>query len=177
MKYFFPDNTVLINFAHIGQLSLLETLLQGHGSWAAAVAAECENSSEYPGLDELRNVPAFMGAVLHPDNAERVDARTIQSMLRVPGDPPEKSYGEAETIAIIRRRGLDAFFLTDDGGAIAWLAEHHPELKTFQTTQLLALAVRAGKLALADATLHLATLRRLRRTRMTDSDFRSLVEG
>lgn len=176
MTYFFPDNTVLINFAHIGQLSLLATLLQGRGRWAAAVAAECENSAEFPGLHELRNVPEFMGEALYPDNAERIDARTIQSMLRFPGDAPDKSYGEAVTIAIIRRRGLEALFLTDDGGAITWLAANHPELKTFNTTQLLALAVRAGKLSMDDATIHISTLRRLRRTRMTDFEFRTLAQ-
>ena len=175
MKLFFPDNTVLVSFAHIRQIPVLEGLLQGRGRWASSVAAECERSAELPELDDLRGVSDFLGAPLMSDPAERVDARAIQTLLREPGDPPGKGFGESETIAIIVRRRLDAFFLTDDRGAIDYLAVEHPEIKIYRATALLALAVRVGLLGSDDALAHLAVLRDSRRTRMPDSSFRRLL--
>lgn len=176
MIHFFPDNTVLVNFAHIHQIPVLEVLLQGRGRWASSVAAECERSAELEELDDLHVVSGFLGAPLMSDPAERVDARAIQILLRKPGDPPGKSYGESETIAIIVRRQLHAIFLTDDRDAIDYLAVEHPEIKSFRTTDLLVLAVRVGSLNAGDALAHLAVLRDRRRTRMSDASFRRMLD-
>ena len=175
MTLFFPDNTVLVNFAHIRQISVLEGLLQGRGRWVSSVAAECERSAELVQLEDLKNVPEILGAPIRSDRAERVDARAIQIRLRAPGDPSGRSFGESETITVIVRRQLDAMFLTDDRGAIDYLAVGHPEIKVFRTTDLLALAVRVGSFSAEDAVAHLAVLRERRRTRMPDSTFLRLL--
>lgn len=175
MTLFFPDNSVLVSFAHIGRLDVLEELLQGRGHWVGAVAAECENSANYPGLSDLARVPAFMAPTLIAERAELVDARVIQAQLRAPGDPPAKSYGEAETIAVVVRRQLQTVFLTDDGDAISYISEHEPSIRTVRTNELLALAVRAGLISRDDALAGLATLRRLRRTHMSDESFRGML--
>jgi hypothetical protein len=44
----FPDNTVLVNFALISRMDLLERLANGHGAWCGTVAAECRTSAKIP---------------------------------------------------------------------------------------------------------------------------------
>ncbi|WP_322749828.1 MULTISPECIES: hypothetical protein [unclassified Frankia] len=51
----FPDNTVLINFAIINRMDLLERLANGNGHWCATVASECDSSAQRPGLSALAN--------------------------------------------------------------------------------------------------------------------------
>lgn len=46
----FPDNTVLINFALINRMDLLNRLANGNGRWCATVAAECAESARHPHL-------------------------------------------------------------------------------------------------------------------------------
>jgi hypothetical protein len=46
----FPDNTVLINFAIINRMDLLERLANGNGRWCATVAIECAESAKRPEL-------------------------------------------------------------------------------------------------------------------------------
>lgn len=41
----------------------------------------------------------------------------LRNQLASPGDPPTKHLGEAETVAIITRRRLSCFFVTDDRDA------------------------------------------------------------
>jgi len=114
----FPDNTVLINFAIINRIDLLERLANGHGQWCATVASECAESARHPGLAALSGVEESFGEPLYPDAAEHQDVRVLRNQLASPGDPPTKHLGEAETIAIIVRRRLSCFFVTDDRDAM-----------------------------------------------------------
>jgi hypothetical protein len=100
--YFFPDNTVLINFAIIEQMPLLRGLLLEKGTWVAAVAAECEQSARtglYPLA--LGTAGAIMTETLVPTRTEMADARTIRNDIASANEPFPKSYGEAQTLAII----------------------------------------------------------------------------
>lgn len=177
MRLFFPDNTVLINFTLIERIDLLEIILNGRGNWVGAVHAECERSCDVADLSGMRDVFEFMNAPLIAETVERVDARAIQSQLRTPSDPPSKSYGEAETIAVLSRRRIDAVFLTDDNDAIAYISDEFPEIKVARTTDLLALAVNCGKLPADDAIANLQRLRARRRTRLSDERFRTKLHG
>lgn len=50
--YWFPDNTVLCNFASVSALPLLESILRGRGRWVEAIAAEAAKSAMiYPDLE------------------------------------------------------------------------------------------------------------------------------
>jgi hypothetical protein len=62
----FPDNTVLINFAIINRMDLLEKLANGNGQWCATVARECAESAGYPGLAALSAVEDIFGEPLEP---------------------------------------------------------------------------------------------------------------
>jgi hypothetical protein len=52
--HWFPDNTVLCNFATVGALALLEQVLDGRGRWVEAIAHEAEQSARYlPALAQV----------------------------------------------------------------------------------------------------------------------------
>jgi hypothetical protein len=60
-RLFFPDNTVLVNFALINRVDLLATLLRDKGAWCASVAGECAKSANVPELAQLGQVQASSG--------------------------------------------------------------------------------------------------------------------
>jgi predicted nucleic acid-binding protein len=114
----FPDNTVLVNFAHINRVDLLARIVGANGRWCATVAGECARSAREPGLGPLDDVPEIFGKPLFPETqAEHNDVRVLRLELAAPGDSPHQHLGEAETLAIMTRRCLAAFFVTDDRGA------------------------------------------------------------
>jgi predicted nucleic acid-binding protein len=120
----FPDNTVLINFAIISRMDLLERLANGNGRWCATVATECAESARHPGLAALGGAEGIFGDPLFPDQAELQDVRILRDQLASPGDQPTRHLGEAETIAIIARRQLRCFFVSDDRGAARLAAQN-----------------------------------------------------
>jgi predicted nucleic acid-binding protein len=113
----FPDNTVLINFAIINRMDLLERLANGNGRWCATVATECKESAKLPALAALDGAGQIFGEPLFPNEAEHQDVRVLRDQLAGPGDRPTQHLGEAETLAIVVRRRLPCFFVTDDRGA------------------------------------------------------------
>lgn len=154
----FSDNTVPINFSLISEMELLRTLLGGQGAWTGSVQAECENSVNtglYPGLEDALG---FIALCLHADDAERRSARTIRRDIAKPGEPRSKSFGEAETIAVILNRGLPGAFLTDDGGAARYVDDHDLHITVVTTAELLALAVLQGLRPKDTARQHVLTL-------------------
>ena len=60
--FLFPDNTVLINFAIIDRMDLLERLANGNGRWCATVASECDLSARKPGLSALADARGIFGS-------------------------------------------------------------------------------------------------------------------
>ncbi|WBM80590.1 hypothetical protein KIV56_03950 [Cryobacterium breve] len=173
--YIFPDNTVLINFAIIGQLPLLKELLQGKGAWVAAVAAECELSVLTGLYPTLGTVAAMMAEPLMPTAAERVDGRAIRNDIAAPYEPFPKSYGEAETLAIIERRNLSALVITDDGGVGRYVKDKKLGVKVLSTTDILALSVRTGRLTQSAGEVHIATLCAANRRRVSLNLFRAAL--
>jgi len=138
-----PDNTVLINFAHINRMDVLKRLIRDRGIWCASVAQECSNSAKQAGLEALEGAVEIFGDPLYPDTeAEHLDVRLMRLELAQPGDSRYAHLGEAETIAIVTRRQIDAIFITDDRGA-ARLAKKY-QVRHTSTWSLLRLASRAG---------------------------------
>jgi len=115
---FFADNTVLVNFGHIDRMDLLARILNGRGRWCATVASECSRSSRVDGLAALRQAPTIFGSPWFPDTpVERLDVLVFRDRLAGPGDAPHAHLGEAETIALMTRRNVSGFLVTDDHGA------------------------------------------------------------
>lgn len=137
----FPDNTVLINFAVINRMDLLGRLVGDHGQWCATVAQECAASAARPELSALAAAGQIFGSPLHPEPAEHLETRVLRDSLARPGDGPHQHLGEAETIAIMSRRRITGFFVTDDRGAAALATQHG--VRAVGTWHLLKLAAKA----------------------------------
>ena len=153
----FPDNTVLVNFALISRIALLETLLAGHGHWTVTIAAECAAGAAIRGLEEMSLAERFLGQPIVPTQGERVTAGLIRARLAGLGDRPTDHLGEAETFAVISSRAMNAIFVTDDVRA-ARLAQAL-ELKTLSTAEVFRLGVHAKCLTADEAWNHLEDLR------------------
>jgi hypothetical protein len=152
---FFPDNTVLVNFALMSREDLLISLLGGRAHWTVTIAGECRRSSMEPGLEGMAVYIEAFNEPLIPSPAERTDTRLYRDRLAIAGDPETRHLGEAETIAVVTSRGLPAIFVTDDGGARRLASA--AGVSTATTINLLRIAVRAGRLS-PDAVMALFAL-------------------
>ena len=104
-QYFFPDNTVLINFAVIGRLDLLITYLSGRGRMTQAVQAEVRKSSGMiPHLAEFDTVAVCGPAIALNAPADIQGVANIRKRFAALSDPPTKHLGESETIFVMQRR-------------------------------------------------------------------------
>ncbi|MFZ2243098.1 MAG: hypothetical protein WAV90_26680 [Gordonia amarae] len=111
----FPDNTALINFALIGRMDLLETLVGQNGRWCRTVSEECDDWSRKPNLADMQRAHDIFGEPLAPENPrEHATMLRYRDMLRTPGQPWTQNLGEAETLAIIECRNIQVLFVTDD---------------------------------------------------------------
>jgi hypothetical protein len=106
----------------------------------------------------MRQWRRVFGTPWSPTPAEVVDAQAIADAIRKPGDAsPSAHMGEAEAIAVLVSRGINAVFLTDDYDA-ARAAARYPLIGVASTTKILALAEAAGRIRHGEARTHLATL-------------------
>jgi len=139
----FPDTTVLINFAIINRMDLLQRVTNGRGRWCATVEFECARSAQKPGLGALDEAPGIFGSAWYPQTrAEHVDVQTLRVGLARPGDSRRQHLGEAETLAIMIGRSVDGMFATDDRDA-ARLASKK-QITVISTWDLMRLAARCG---------------------------------
>lgn len=142
----FADNTVLINFAIINRMDLLKRLVSDNGRWCLSVAHECDRSAEQPGLGALSQAKDIFGPPMYPDASEYLEARVLRDAVASPGDRIDAHLGEAETLAIMIRRNIYGFFVTDDREA-ARLATQN-KITVVTTWRLLRVA---GKKPFVDA--------------------------
>jgi predicted nucleic acid-binding protein len=152
--FFFPDNTVLNNFAIVRRMELLAELIGERGRWCATVAQECRKGAGYPGLEEMAAADGIFGDPIYPVGADRINIGLLRERMAEPGDNPTKHLGEAETIIIIQSQGFHgSFFVTDDVGAQR--EAKRANIPTVTTWQILRLLVRGRRLStdefLADA--------------------------
>lgn len=152
---FFPDNTFLVSLGHIERVDLLESLPSR--MWSATVKSECLRSSHVEGLAHLEQVPDYMGPPLFPTKPELQQTRIFKDRLATPGDDAQAHLGEAETLAIVTSRGLDAVFVTDDKGAALLAGAHSIPVAT--TWRVLRLLHRSRRLERAEMHRALGVLR------------------
>lgn len=158
---FFPDNTVLNNFAIIHLMDELGALIAGRGCWCATVAGECAKGANKPGLEDMAKAPGIFGDALYPVGAEYTDAQTIRERMLKPGDKETDHLGEAETIAIVSRRQLKGFFVTDDRDAAR--EAKGESIRVVTTWEILRLMVRGGRVTVTEFHAHAETLAKARR--------------
>jgi predicted nucleic acid-binding protein len=158
VSFFFADNTVLVSFAIIGRMDLLETLFCDRGRWSATVRDECMDSARVPGLDTIAEADRFLGDPIAPTKTELLQTRAFRDRLAGPlENNPKKHLGEAETLSIMAERFRFDLLVTDDTGAHRLAAEHN--IRTVTTFTLLKMAVRVGLATPVDVFDHLRDLR------------------
>ena len=139
-RYWFPDNTVLCNFAAVDELAILETFLDGRGRWVEAVAAETAMSARvHQALVDL----TWLGDPLEFDDPKTVGA--VERIRRaVFGGTPDRAtqhLGEAQTCWLLHndRAYGESVWITDDRQAFDY--GKRQGIRTLDTAGLVAEAV------------------------------------
>lgn len=139
----------------------LGKLIGDRGCWCATVAGECAKGARKPGLEDMAKAPSIFGDALYPAEAEFTDTQVIRERMLKPGDRDADHLGEAETIAIITRRQLKGFFVTDDRDAAR---EARAEgIKVVSTWDILRLMTRSERVTATQFHAHAETLVRAKR--------------
>ncbi|GAA3706295.1 hypothetical protein GCM10022224_084740 [Nonomuraea antimicrobica] len=120
--YWFPDNTVLCNFASVGSLSLLQQILRERGRWTEAIAYEAAQSARfYPDLGKVAS-DGWLGEPIEIDDPLEVDLveRIRRAVFGGSSREPLRHLGEAQTCHVIRNRPAYAgsYWITDDRDAL-----------------------------------------------------------
>ncbi|MEL4358288.1 MULTISPECIES: hypothetical protein [unclassified Luteococcus] len=112
----FPDTTVLVNFALIDRMDLLEQLVNGRGTWCGTVSEECARRAERMNLPEmLRSSQIFGEPIRLVTRAEFDDYHlNLDWFASVSSDPHAGHEGESETLAIMLNREESGLMVTDD---------------------------------------------------------------
>ena len=122
----------------------------------------------------MTKAPSIFGDPLYPVGAEYTDMQVIRERLMKPGDSSTSHLGEAETIAIITRRRIRGFFVTDDRDAQR--EAKSAGIQPVTTWEILRLMVRMGRVTVAQFHDHAATLQSLGRGRPPGWPSRDAVE-
>jgi len=142
----FPDNTVLCNFAVVGRLDLLESVLLGRGRWTEAVAYEAGRSARFiPGLGAV----AGGGWLDEPiEVGKESDARQVERIRRAvfggTEEEPLKHLGEAQTCYVLQRWPdlAGSWWVSDDREALRYA--RHQGITTRETIDLISGAAVNG---------------------------------
>jgi hypothetical protein len=150
--FFFPDNTVLCNFAAVGRLDLLAGVLDGRGRWTAAVAYEASRSAHHhPTLADLPTA-GWLGEPI--EVTEDADIQQVNLVRRAvfggTDDLPLKHLGEAETCHIILHweQFNGSWWISDDREALIYARGRG--ITTRETLDMVAAATVAGAITAQD---------------------------
>jgi hypothetical protein len=141
-EFFFPDNTVLCNFAAVDRLDLLKAIANGRGRWCEAVAYEASRSAAvWPALAALLAEDWLDEPIEITDEADVLAIERIRrAAFAQRGDGPRKHLGEAQTCYVIKnwKQFSGAWWITDDGEALRYAK--FQGITTRETADLVAIA-------------------------------------
>ncbi|WP_051944563.1 hypothetical protein [Streptacidiphilus rugosus] len=178
-EWWFPDNTVLCNFAAVDRLPLLEKVLDGRGRWSEAVAREARLSARHlPPLAGLADRGTLGEPVEITDPVTRAEVERLRRAV-FGGDRrrPTQHLGEAETLALItkEREFRRSVWISDDRDATRYA--RHRGIVTLETYDLVRAAVAEELVDAGEGHLLLRRMteagRRLHRTSSGPEEFRS----
>jgi len=164
-QFWFPDNTVLCNFAAVRRLELLQAVLDGRGRWTEAVAFEAHRSATYYGALGEIEAEGWLG---EPIAVPRKDSQRIEQIrIAALGGRPERPLehrGEAETCYVIRETvgPGDCVWITDDEAAFDF--GKRLGIETWDTTTIIERCVADGLTTLESAFALLIEMFELGRT-------------
>lgn len=152
-SHFFPDTSILCNFASVDQLRLLRTFLAERGRVVEAVAREIGQSSRHvPNLRQV-DLHEWFGEAIRVDALSDVQAVEQTRVARFGGrrDEPTKHLGESQTLHVIASfEGYsDSIWLTEDRSAYD-LAKKRG-IVTKHTCEILQTLVAYGEMSATDA--------------------------
>lgn len=122
----FPDTSVLCNFAAVGAPAHIKEYIGDRGLWARSIEAEVHASTAHvPALQQIIDETWFPPSIAANGEGEQ---RRVDSFRRIHmfGDPmiPKEHLGESETFVLMTRDEYrDSTFLTDDGEAFRLMAK------------------------------------------------------
>ena len=151
MPLLFPDTTVLVNFVLMARVDLFAELVRSNGAWTYTIAEEANRLSAAEGMEGLQRIVGILGKPILPTPSERVDALRIRERIAGPGDHPHQHHGEAETIAVMHARSVNAAFVTDDLKAATLARSPDFSLRVYTTGDLIGSAVRSRRIDLDTA--------------------------
>ncbi|MGW4562448.1 hypothetical protein ACWEN3_08610 [Streptomyces sp. NPDC004561] len=145
--WWFPDNTVLCNFAAADALGLLRAVLDGRGRWTEAVAYEAHRSAQCAHA-RLADVSAdgWLGDPLVIDDDTEADIVERVRRAAFGGAPgaPRQHLGEAQTLHVIQNwpEFKGSYWLRDDRAACD--LARRKGITTWQTKDVLAYGCSMG---------------------------------
>ncbi|MEU6443100.1 hypothetical protein [Streptomyces sp. NPDC047046] len=152
-SWWFPDNTVLCNFACTDALGLLKNILNGRGRWTEAVAYEANRSAQST-YAQLADVAAggWLGEPLEIQDSETdLVERVRRAAFGGSASAPLQHLGEAQTLHVIQLwpdfRG--SFWLSDDRTACDHARRRG--ITTLETQDVMAHGCSAGDITHTDA--------------------------
>lgn len=138
-QYFFPDTTVLINFAVIGRLGLLAMYLRGCGRMTQAVRGEIRRSAErVPNIVGLDFDAEFGKSIVLDTDSDIRGVQNLRKRFARRGDAATKHLGESETLHVMttREEYRMSRFATEDRAAYEMAAHlgvlRHTTMEIFQ---------------------------------------------
>lgn len=137
MTHWFPDNSVLVNFAHLSRLDLIRGYLRENGRVVEAVADEIRDSTGHvPAMADI-DITAWFGKPIRLRN--QTDQSAIEGIRRhrFGGDyrKPREHLGESQTLYVINTKPKyrDSVWLTEDGSAYRFAKDQGiPARNTFE---------------------------------------------
>ncbi|MFE1230458.1 hypothetical protein [Streptomyces sp. NPDC058745] len=153
-SFWFPDNTVLCNFACVDRIALLERILNGRGRWTAAVAYEARRSAsiKYRPLQTLIDGGALGEPIdIEDDEVAAVQLVRVASFGGVP-EMPLQHLGEAETLYLMQNRrefkGVSTW-ISDDRITVSYARRQG--LTVMETIDLMAYGCSMGDVVASEA--------------------------
>lgn len=142
----FPDNTVLINFACIDELGLLEGWLRGRGRWTAAVHFEATRSASYYPPLNAAIAGSWLGEPIEVPDEGQVD-RIRRNVFGGTAAEPLRHLGEAETCHLLMTDSQwhEAWWVSDDRDALEYARRQ--SILTRETRDIVAELVADGDLS------------------------------
>lgn len=149
----FPDNTVLVNFAAINRLDLLESWLRGRGRWTRAVADEARISCGYwPALSGLHDAGWLEEPIeIEGDEAVAAVERLRRQVFGGSASEPKKHLGESQTCYLIGSidQWHGSWWISDDRDSIDFA--RHRGFVTLETIDIFRHVVTDGDLTIIQA--------------------------
>lgn len=120
--HWFPDNSLICNFAAVDELELLRTSLHGSGRIVEAVEYEIGRSAQRVRNLVRLDTTAWFGEAISFEDERDITAIEIMRRTRFGGDDtaPLEHLGESQTLHLLRTRPefAGSVWMSEDGGAL-----------------------------------------------------------